>query len=184
LLSGDLVVNGDHRLPNLFVNVLASLSGEGQVGVLECAGDTSPGRAVGRLTVNQLHFFGPSTLRLELNGPLAGTSYDQLRVVNTADLGSTKLNLTLQYPPTIGESLIIVDHLGVDPIVDRFDGLPEGATIRVNQVPFVVSYHGGDGNDVSLTATNVSVSITETRIEGGMATGSLIQANAMNSMWA
>jgi autotransporter-associated beta strand protein len=182
LLSGDLVVNGDHRLPNLFVNVLASLSGEGQVGVLECAGDTSPGRAVGRLTVNQLHFFGPSTLRLELNGPLAGTSYDQLRVVNTADLGSTKLNLTLQYPPTIGESLIIVDHLGVDPIVDRFDGLPEGATIRVNQVPFVVSYHGGDGNDVSLTATNVSVSITETRIEGGNGNG-IIDPGECNELY-
>jgi hypothetical protein len=44
-----------------------------------------------------------------------------------------------------------VDSAGTAPVQGTFDRVPEGATITADGVQLVVSYRGGDGNDVTLT---------------------------------
>ena len=66
-------------------------------------------------------------------------------------------------------------------MTDRFDGLDEGDTLRLNQIPFIISYHGGDGNDVTLTATNKSISVVSTRVEAGNGNG-VIEPNECNHL--
>src|SRR4029077_4912461 len=49
-------------------------------------------------------------------------------------------------------TFMIIANDGVDPVVGAFAGLPEGATVTASGKPFRISYAGGTGNDVVLTA--------------------------------
>ncbi len=51
---------------------------------------------------------------------------------------------------TVAQSFVIVANNGTDPITGAFAGLVEGAKFLINNRFFTVSYHGGDGNDVTL----------------------------------
>ena len=51
-------------------------------------------------------------------------------------------------------------------IRDSFDGLPEGSELELNGRTFVITYEGGDGNDVVLTDSTVRVVDGELRILG------------------
>src|ERR1051326_3225033 len=46
----------------------------------------------------------------------------------------------------------IIDNDGTDPVVGTFAGLPEGATFKAGSYTYWITYKGGDGNDVVLTA--------------------------------
>src|SRR5207244_4487626 len=54
-----------------------------------------------------------------------------------------------------------------DPVGGTFAGLPEGAAVSVGVRNFTVSYHGGDGNDVTLTAARAAEPITVGAGAGG-----------------
>lgn len=123
--------------------------------------------AAGAATLSQ-----GSTLSLDLNGPTAGASYDQLRVNGTIDLtNSTLLVRMLQglFPPP-GFSFVIVDNDGTDPVVGTFAGRPEGSIFVVNNtIPLRISYVGGDGNDVTLTVPggpNPAPAVTNVFVNG------------------
>jgi hypothetical protein len=47
---------------------------------------------------------------------------------------------------------VIVDNLGTQAVTGIFLGYPEGSTVWVAGVPYRISYHDGDGNDVVLRA--------------------------------
>ncbi len=51
-----------------------------------------------------------------------------------------------------GQTYLIFDNDGTDPINGIFDGLPEGALVTSGGQTFVVSYRGGSGNDFTLRA--------------------------------
>jgi hypothetical protein len=55
-----------------------------------------------------------------------------------------------------GQVVEIIDNDGTDPVIGTFRDLPEGAIFEANDESFVVSYVGGDGNDVTLTAQRVT----------------------------
>ena len=48
--------------------------------------------------------------------------------------------------------MVIVSNVSANPISGTFAGLPEGATILIKGVQHRISYVGGSGNDVTLTA--------------------------------
>jgi autotransporter-associated beta strand protein len=78
----------------------------------------------------------------------------QLRVTGTVSLGG-KISVT-QLPgptPDPGFSCTIITNDGNDVVIGTFDGLPEGSLIQGNGMGYRISYAGGDGNDVTLTAT-------------------------------
>src|SRR5690606_19679802 len=93
-------------------------------------------------------------LSIVINGTTPDTDYTQLTVAGSVNLNGVSLIISGTYVPTFGESFIIVDNDGVDPIIGTFAGLPEGAVISNFMGTLwsaMISYEGGDGNDVELT---------------------------------
>jgi hypothetical protein len=140
---GDTTVNG------------GTLKGSGTVGVLTLnSGTVAPGNSPGVLNTGNLTFTGGS-LEEEVGGTAAG-QYDQLNVTGTVDLGSaTTLNVSQwnNFVPANGDMFTIVKNDGSDAVTGTFQGLAEGATVTsTNGVSYTISYKGGDGNDVVLTA--------------------------------
>jgi Ca2+-binding RTX toxin-like protein len=70
-------------------------------------------------------------------------------------LGGAILDLSLLagFVPAVGTAFTIVDNDGSDAVSGTFAGLAEGAILDAGSVLFSISYEGGDGNDVVLTAT-------------------------------
>ncbi|MDX5570016.1 autotransporter-associated beta strand repeat-containing protein [Streptomyces sp. ID05-04B] len=52
----------------------------------------------------------------------------------------------------------VLEHTGDGPIAGTFDGLHEGAEVKLAETVYRISYKGGDGNDVVLIATAASAS--------------------------
>ena len=95
--------------------------------------------------------------QVDIIGAVAGAGYDQINVTGSVTLGNTELSLNMSnsFLPMLGQAIVLIDNDGTDPVNGTFEGLPEGATITLNGFQFQVSYHGGDGNDVTLTSTLV-----------------------------
>ena len=86
--------------------------------------------------------------------------YDQIAAEGVG-LVNGRLDLTYLEGGVInkGDTFTIIDNKGSHPIegAAMFKDLPEGAEITVDGAIFKISYVGGDGNDVVLTAQNDSV---------------------------
>ncbi len=97
-----------------------------------------------------------SDLNIDIDGTAPGTQYNQLTVVGSVDLTGVALTfLGSSYIPAAGDTFLIVDNDGADAIIGIFTGLVEGAIIPNflgSSLNAIISYVGGDGNDVVLTA--------------------------------
>jgi hypothetical protein len=65
------------------------------------------------------------------------------------------------FNPQAGQIFTIVEKTSPGPIANSFLG-PEGTVTTLNGMPFRISYVGGDGNDVTLTATPPRLDIART----------------------
>jgi hypothetical protein len=132
----------------------ATLQGGGVVGALsvQSGGVLAPGDSPGVLSAGNLALAAGATLEEQLGGTSAG-QFDQLHVTGTVGLGGAGLSLSLVggFAASVGQSLTIVDNDGVDAVTGTFTSLAEGATLSAGGYAFQISYHGGTGNDVSLT---------------------------------
>ncbi len=113
-----------------------------------------------------------TTLSLNLtNTNTPGVTYDQIAVSGETIVTDATLNLIPINLANIatGAFFTIINNDGTDPIIDTFDGLPEGEIIVLDGQYFKISYIGGDGNDVTITSTSdpVVVDITNTSQEEG-----------------
>jgi hypothetical protein len=100
-----------------------------------------------------------STFRVEIGGTGAGTQYDVLHLsgsttVGLLELGGATLDVSMigGFTPTLGQVFEIIENDDTDLVSGNFAGLGEGATLFVGGNTLRVSYLGGDGNDVTLTA--------------------------------
>jgi hypothetical protein len=127
-------------------------------------GTVSPGNSAGKITASHLQEHGTYIAELKDKD-----SYDQLIVTgrNALDNYSVKigenaildLRLLDEYDIKAGDTFMIIDNQADGTVGDKavsgtFKDLPEGATIKVGDIEFKISYVGGDGNDVVLTALN------------------------------
>ena len=116
---------------------------------VDLQGTLDPGSPVGTFTTT-----GDLTLDGYLHVDFAdGTTADRLQVTGSVTIAAgTTLTTT---GSTTGSShadvVVLVDNDGADAVTGTFDGLAEGATVTVDGRGFVLSYVGGDGNDVTLT---------------------------------
>lgn len=118
------------------------------------------GAATGIRTVNgSLAMGAGGTLRMRLNGAVAGTDYDQLKLTGAASsvtLGGT-LDLIAAPALPVGATFRIIDNSGSNtPIAGTFAGLPHGAEFFQDNQWWTISYTGGTGNDVVLTRINAT----------------------------
>jgi hypothetical protein len=140
-------------MPDASFVVNGQLTGEGTIGDLSGTGDISPGdpRAWyetfhtkslsldGAYIANVAAFVTSVSDRLEVTGTvsLSGTLYPVVGVPGT--------------PPPPGREVVIIENDGSDPVIGTFHDMPEGALIAADGFTMRISYHGGDGNDVTLT---------------------------------
>jgi fibronectin-binding autotransporter adhesin len=141
------------------------LEGTGTVGALTVtgigngdAGIVSPGDPVGTLHTGNLSMAaGPgsdSFLGIEITG-IGANLADQVQVTGTVNLaGGPILEVAAEnFTPTPGQKFVIVDNDGTDAVQGTFRGLADGATLVSDTGNFFkISYKGGTGNDVELTA--------------------------------
>ena len=150
-------------------------------GTVTVNGEVAPGASPGELVVDGDFVLGSGdTLTIETDGPTPGTDYDQVIVEGTVTLGGAALNViqSAVYDPTAGTEFVIIDNDGTaDPVVGTFAGLPEGFVFAAGGVLYQISYVGGDGNDVVLTAyvvpTSLIVDTTDDENDGNYAPGDL-----------
>jgi hypothetical protein len=153
--SGSTSLNGGSISATSPLNVLGgALDGIGTLtgGLSNAGGTVQPGRSTGVITVNGTYAqSGVGRLSVELNGGVPGSQFDQLAVNGSVSLGGT-LAVSLGFAPNQGAAFTILSNDGSDPISGTFAGLSEGATFVVGARLFRISYQGGTGNDVVLTA--------------------------------
>lgn len=154
VVNGSLTHNG-HNLAIVTQNK-SRILGVGRVGSVSLSSESviAPGQSPGILSTGNLTFVSGSTYEFELGGTTVGTEYDQIDVTGTVDLGSGTLQIILYdgFKPTAGQSFTIINNDGADAITGTFAGLPEGGTLVSEGYAYTISYVGGDGNDVVLTA--------------------------------
>lgn len=154
--AGTLLVDGSLAAGagSTTVNSGGTLGGSGTVRVVAInnGGKLAPGGSPGMLSSGNVTLNAGSTFTVELNGTTPGTQFDQWNVTGTVNLGGATLNRLLGYVPANGDALKIIDNDGTDPVVGAFNGLGEGALFALSGTTFRISYVGGTGNDVVLTA--------------------------------
>jgi fibronectin-binding autotransporter adhesin len=154
--AGTLLVNGTlSSTSSTVVAAGAALGGSGTiVAPVTVNGALTPG-GTAQFTTGQLIFGATGSFNVVLNGTAPGTSYDQVIVNSSAgvDLSSSpKLKLTLGYTPAPGDTFTIIKNANGGGVNGTFNGLPQGATLMVGTQAFTISYVGGSGHDVVLTA--------------------------------
>ncbi|MBP3957086.1 autotransporter-associated beta strand repeat-containing protein [Gemmata sp. G18] len=151
--DGALIVNGSLATSNA-VFVDGALGGSGTVPAVTISsiGTLSPGNSPGTLHTGALAFTdGGSIYSAELNGPTAGTQYDQINATGGVYLYGATLTLSIGYAPAVGTQFTLISNVTVGSVGGTFNGLSEGATITSGSATYAISYTGGDGNDVVLT---------------------------------
>jgi fibronectin-binding autotransporter adhesin len=110
----------------------------------------------GTLNINNnlgLKLASGATFKVDVNGTSAGTQYDQVIVNGPVNLTGAALAVTSGFTPAVGNTFTIISNDGTDAVVGTFTGLAQGATVPGGPGAYTISYTGGDGNDVVLTAT-------------------------------
>lgn len=166
---GTLVVNG--QTGAITVRNGNTLKGGGTTGniIVQAGGHLAPGQSPGCLSTGNTTISG--YFDVELGGLDACTGYDQLIVSGSVTLSGGILNLSLydNFQPPVGTVYTIINNDGADPVSGTFSGVSEGGVVSIDSRLFRLSYTGGDGNDVTLTALGTVASPNT-----GIATTSLI----------
>ena len=183
VFGGSLIVNGSLNTSGT-VSITGSgiLGGTGTVGNVTNSAVINPGSpgAPGTLTVAGTLTLGTGSLVLDL----AASGSDSLTVTGPAvDITGATLSLNVG---TInpGESFTILKVPGASGnLTGMFANLPtDGSSFPVGSVTFTISYTGGDGNDIVLTASGGSPTLVSTVRNGGIAYVNSTLAAAQHSM--
>jgi hypothetical protein len=96
---------------------------------------------------------------VEIAGLTPGTQHDVLAVTGQVTLAGS-LEIVSSFLAAENDHFVIVANDGADPIIGTFANLAEGAIVAGGARFFAISYHGGDGNDVDLTALAPAVTLS------------------------
>lgn len=173
MFGGETTINGtwngspNPTLIDAWSGTVLSGTGAVQNVNLRSGATLSPGAGPGTFTLNNLTMTIGANLFLELRGPTPGTQHDQVIAKSSVALSNATLTLALQYPPVEGDVLRLVDNQGAGAIQGIFNGRPQGSLISLSGNQFLLSYTGGTGNDITLTATNTRLALAATLLPGG-----------------
>ena len=152
-----VLLNGSRK--EVWVNEDGTFGGNATTEHLYALGVVSPGNnSPGKITASEAFgMYGAGVYKAEI---LDKDHYDQIALEATLyyglELNGSRLDLTYLEGGVIkkGDTFTIIDNKTTYPMSGTFKDLPEGAEITVGGVTFKISYVGGDGNDVVLTAQN------------------------------
>jgi autotransporter-associated beta strand protein len=157
-------VKVDGNLANVAVRVLGAsiLRGDGTLGdtvIMDADGvvivdSKTPGRLGGDLELGALGGLG-GIVGLDFFGPSATGGNEQIISRGDVNLNNKRLSASFFYPPHEGDVLTVIRKDSAGAITGTFSGWPEGTTAQIGDVTVRASYVGGDGNDFTLTVTNL-----------------------------
>ncbi|MGW1951201.1 autotransporter-associated beta strand repeat-containing protein [Streptomyces sp. NPDC001920] len=137
------------------LRVTSALTGKGTVkGAV-----TNDGVVTGGLTVSGSYSQSARGELVLRDAPLTVTG--AVRLAGDLDLAS----VTTAAGPA--GRITVLDHRGRSRTTGAFDGLAEGEPLKLNDTTYRISYRGGDGNDVVLTAVSASPSSGTPRAAAG-----------------
>lgn len=89
-------------------------------------------------------------LELRINGPTLGAQYDQLSVGGALTLAG---NLDIVAGPGLaaGTTFLVVNKTSSGAATGIFFGKPQGSVFTASGYEWIISYTGGDGNDIALS---------------------------------
>jgi autotransporter-associated beta strand protein len=184
--TNTLTVNGAGTTNLANVPSGLTLGGTGTVGTAVAVaggGAVNPGTGAGGTgtltTTAGIALASGSTDNVDIGGT-AASSYDQISSGGIINLNSDsgtgatlKIALANGFSPTKGQTFTIIKNTGSNPTSGTFAGLPEGASFSAAGTDFTISYVGGSGHDVVLTAnppgavTHLSVTPSVTKANAG-----------------
>lgn len=131
-------------------------------------GTLPPGASPGVINSGNLNLAAGSHYSLEIGGANAGNGtgfHDQVNVTGSVTLGGGSLTVNAfgGFTPVLGQSFVIINNDGSDAVTGTIGGLAEGAFISNflgTAFSGRISYVGGSGNDVTLTAVAAPVVTT------------------------
>src|SRR6185295_3155457 len=103
----------------------------------------------------------------DLFGPSPTGGNDLLIAHGPVSLGNARLSAGFNYPPREGDVVTLLRNNSPIPITGNFAGWPEGITRKLGDVTVRASYRGGDGNDFTLTVTNLALGLGGYRLAEG-----------------
>jgi hypothetical protein len=141
--------------PNLNITMLRemetascpSMSGDGAVGDVTGCGHLALDSTLSLKNVNV-------GLDIRLNGTNVG-AYGKLVASGDVSVPAASLSPSAGFNPQPGQVFTVVEKTSPGPIANAPFG-PEGTITNLNGMPFRISYVGGDGNDVTLTAVTAA----------------------------
>jgi len=122
-------------------------------------GTVAPGGSAGILHVGATNLAVGAIFSAEIGGVNAGVGgYDQLSVVGGVKIGGAVLSLSLigGFDPVAGTQFVVLNNDGVETALGKFD-VPDIFWIAAGNRVFGINYHGGDGNDVAITAEGAMI---------------------------
>ena len=154
--KGEIVLLNGSRSMSVYEGGV--ISGDITGGDFNVYGVVSPGNnSIGKITARAIALMDSGVYKVKI---LNKDHYDQIDAIDGVMLGYSRLDLTYLEGGVIkkGDTFTIINNKGANPIEGAtFKDLPEGAEVTVGGAIFKISYVGGDGNDVVLTALNDSV---------------------------
>lgn len=133
---------------------------------LTTSGILAPGGSPGQFSVVGNHSLAAgSTFSVEIGGLTPGTQHDQLSATGSVNIsaGTTLAYSKIgTYNPVIGQVLNIISRTGG---TGTFAGAPEGTLLTLDflgsGLPAVISYVGGDGDDVVIRVANPNIQVEQ-----------------------
>lgn len=165
---GRLIVNG--KIGTVLLGSSSStLAGSGTVGnIVLNGGSLRPGTSPGVLKTGNIASGSGDTFYFEIDGATPGNGtgfHDQLAVTGSVNLTNVNANFTVTATFTPGDQYTLIANDGIDAVTGNFTNLPEGSITTVSGRRYIITYKGGDGNDVVLTPEQAFI------IEGDLVPG-------------
>lgn len=136
---------------------LGTVSGAGPftgTGTVEYQGDLRPGNSPANVMyAGSVEIGASATSHFEIGGILAGSQYDRLTIAGSIILdGRLDIALINSFLPGAGQQFTLIDNLGSGDFQGNYLNLAEGTSFTSGGQLWTISYHGGDGNNLVLTA--------------------------------
>jgi len=156
--GGVFTLNGGGTLPASFAQSAGSfnLSDSASAGILSITGGSfNPGNMGTGVANSGSVALAPGVIYQEIINGASLSSFSNLHVNGIVNLAGATLTLAGSGAGVpSGNQFVIIDNDAADPVIGTFAGLPQDAVIASGPGGFkyTISYNGGTGNDVVLTA--------------------------------
>ncbi len=187
--QGPYRLDGNSINSPVLIKAGGSLRGDGWSGNVTVESDglidpssESPGRLGGDLQVASLAVQSGGIINPTFFGPHPTGGNDTITASGAVSLNSARLNAGFQYAPSEGDVLLLIRKVSAGTVTGAFNGWAQGTVQTLDGIPVAMSYIGGDGNDVTLTVTNLAAAAAGTRVDSGNGNG-LIEPDECNLVY-